>query len=88
MPYRIAETRLQPGDVLFLYSDGITEAFNPASEEFGTARLEAALEAARGQGAAGLVEDVLAATVAFAAGAEQSDDMTVMALVYRGSVTT
>jgi sigma-B regulation protein RsbU (phosphoserine phosphatase) len=84
MPYRIAETPLRPGDALFLYSDGITEAFDPAGEEFGTARLEATLEAARGKGAAELVADVLAATAIFAAGAEQSDDITAMALVYRG----
>jgi sigma-B regulation protein RsbU (phosphoserine phosphatase) len=88
MPYRIAETRLRPGDALFLYSDGITEAFNPAEEEFGTARLEAALEAARGKSAAQLVEDVLAAATAFAAGAEQSDDITALALIYRGAATT
>jgi phosphoserine phosphatase RsbU/P len=84
-PYRIEETSLRPGDALFLYSDGITEAFNPAKEEFGTARLETALETARGKSAAQLVEDVLAATAAFAAGAEQSDDITVMALIYRGA---
>ena len=88
MPYRIAETRLQPGDTLFLYSDGITEAFNPAEEEFGTTRLEVALEAARGKAAAELVADVLAAATIFAAGAEQSDDITVMALVYRGGGAT
>jgi serine phosphatase RsbU (regulator of sigma subunit) len=84
MPYRIAETRLGPGDTLFLYSDGITEAFNPAAEEFGTARLEAALAASAGKEAAALVADVLAATAGFAAGAEQSDDITALALVYRG----
>lgn len=83
LPYRIAEMRLRPGDTLFLFSDGITEAFDPAGEEFGSARLEAALEAARGQGAASLVENVLAATKNFAVGAEQSDDITLMALVYR-----
>jgi serine phosphatase RsbU (regulator of sigma subunit) len=88
MPYRIAETRLQPGDTLFLYSDGITEAFDPSVEEFGTTRLEAALEAARGKNATELVADVLAATATFAAGAEQSDDITVMALVYRGAKMT
>ena len=84
MPYRIAEAQLQPGDALFLFSDGITEAFNHEGEEFGNARLEAALDAARGKDAAALVADVLAATSAFAAGAEQSDDITVLALVYRG----
>jgi phosphoserine phosphatase RsbU/P len=83
LPYRIAETPLLPGDVLFMFSDGITEAFDPAGEEFGSARLEAALEAARGQGAASLVKYVLAATTNFTAGAEQSDDITLLALVYR-----
>jgi serine phosphatase RsbU (regulator of sigma subunit) len=84
MPYRVAETRLFPGDTLFLFSDGITEAFNPDAEEFGNARLEAALDAARGKDAATLVADVLAATAAFVDGAEQSDDITALALVFRG----
>jgi serine phosphatase RsbU (regulator of sigma subunit) len=82
MPYRIEETVLQAGDTLFLFSDGITEAFNAAAEEFGTARLEAALEAGRGSSAAQLVEGVLTATAAFADGAMQSDDITCLALVY------
>jgi phosphoserine phosphatase RsbU/P len=83
MPYQIGERTLLPGDALFLFSDGITEAFNAAREEFGTARLEAALEAGRGAGAADLVAGVLAATLAFAAGADQSDDITCLALVRR-----
>jgi serine phosphatase RsbU (regulator of sigma subunit) len=81
--YRIAETQLRAGDALFLFSDGITEAVNPADEEFGTDRLEAELELARGKSADDLVADILAATRAFVAGAEQSDDITVLALVYR-----
>jgi serine phosphatase RsbU (regulator of sigma subunit) len=83
VPYRIAEAQLQPGDTLFLFSDGITEAFDPAGEEFGTARLEAVLDAVFGQSAAAMVGDVLAATIRFIAGGEQSDDITVLALVYR-----
>ncbi len=83
MPYRIDETVLRPGDALFLFSDGITEAFDTASEEFGSARLEAALEAGRGGSAAELVGGVLGATAAFAAGADQSDDITCLALVLR-----
>jgi serine phosphatase RsbU (regulator of sigma subunit) len=39
----IAESRLFPGDTLVLYTDGITESFNPAGEEFGEQRLIAAL---------------------------------------------
>jgi serine phosphatase RsbU (regulator of sigma subunit) len=53
------------------------------AEEFGASRLEAALAAARGQSAAGMVGQILAATAEFVAGAEQSDDITALALVYR-----
>jgi len=81
MPYRIDETVLRPGDAVFLFSDGISEAFDTAGAEFGAARLEAALEAARGGSAAELVAGVLGATAAFAAGADQSDDITALALV-------
>ena len=83
MPCRIDETVLHPGDTLFLFSDGITEAFDMEGAEFGTARLEAALEAGRGGSAAELVGGVLGATAAFAAGADQSDDITCLALVLR-----
>jgi len=83
MPCRIDETVLHPGDTLFLFSDGITEAFDTEGAEFGAARLEAALEAGRGGSAAELVSDVLGATAAFAAGADQSDDITCLALVFR-----
>ena len=83
MPYRIGETVLQPGDALFLFTDGITEAFNPAGEEFGTDRLETALEAGRRRSAAELIAGVLSETKAFADGAEQSDDITCLALRFR-----
>ena len=82
MPCRIEETVLHPGDALFLFSDGITETFDMAGEEFGSARLETALEAARGGTAADMVGAVLGATSAFAAGADQSDDITCLALVF------
>ena len=83
MPYRVDETVLGAGDALFLFSDGITEAFNVAGEEFGNARLEAALETWRGHSGAEIVAGVLAATAEFTRGAEQSDDITSLALVYR-----
>jgi serine phosphatase RsbU (regulator of sigma subunit) len=83
MPCRIDETVLHPGDTLFLFSDGITEAFDIEGAEFGIARLEAALEAGRGGSAAELVSGVLGATAAFAVGVDQSDDITCLALVFR-----
>lgn len=82
--HRIGETVLDPGDALFLFSDGIPEAFDAAGNEFGTARLERILEASRGCRAADLVARVLHATAAFTAGAEPSDDITCLALIFRG----
>jgi phosphoserine phosphatase RsbU/P len=80
--YRIRESVLMPGDGLFLYSDGITEAFNLKGEFYGNARLERVLEQARGRSAAGIVAEVLADTARFTASAEQSDDITCLALHY------
>lgn len=82
-PYPVATTMLHRGDALFLFSDGITEAFNAAGKEFGKARLEAAIDSRRGGSAAELVDAVLGATNAFAADTDQSDDMTCLALVYQ-----
>jgi sigma-B regulation protein RsbU (phosphoserine phosphatase) len=81
--HRIQETMLRPNDALFLFSDGITEAFDAAGNEFGNPRLEAALDDSRGGKAADIVGGVLGATAAFAVGAEQSDDITCLALVFR-----
>jgi phosphoserine phosphatase RsbU/P len=83
MRYLVSETKLAPGDGLMLFSDGITEAFNPAGEAYGTSRLEEGLRAARGRGAAEIVAQILGDTAHFVAGAEQSDDITCLALVYR-----
>lgn len=67
---------LAPGDSLLLYTDGLTEAFSAAGEEFGDQRLIAALAAAPSDSAAGVADHCLAAVEAFALGAAQSDDMT------------
>jgi phosphoserine phosphatase RsbU/P len=83
MPYRIGQSVLQPGDALFLFTDGITEALDPKNNEFGTVRLEAALQAERARSAADLVSRIIADTTDFAAGAEQSDDITCLALRFR-----
>ena len=72
---------LAPGDMLFLYTDGITEAENRKEELFGAQRLEQALIATRGRPARELVEHVVARVTAFANGAPQSDDITCVAVV-------
>ena len=80
--YAAGETQLASGDALFLFSDGITEAFDATAAEFGEARLTAILRQRPVGSAADLVGRVLAAIKEFAAGAEQSDDITCLALVF------
>ena len=72
--------RLGHGDTLVLYTDGVTEAFDLANLAFGEQRLLQAL--APGRDAQGQCAALLAAVQAFAAGAPQSDDITVLALRY------
>jgi CHASE2 domain-containing sensor protein len=72
---------LAPGDALFLYTDGITEAENRQFDLFGTRRLEAALIESRGKPAHLVAEQVVKRVTAFAAGAPQSDDITCVAIV-------
>ena len=72
--------RLQPGDRLLLYTDGVTEAMDAAGGMFGAQRLEAALAAAGGADAAQTEALVRAAIDGFAAGTKQYDDITMVAL--------
>lgn len=68
------------GDLLLVYSDGISEAMNPKDEEWGEERLASAVVEAGSVGALGLIERLFVAADAFAAGATQHDDMTVVAV--------
>ena len=74
---------LSPGDRLFAYSDGVTEAFSATRELFGEARLEAALRRGKTLPLDDWMGSVLAAVDDFAAGAEQSDDITCLGLGFR-----
>lgn len=74
---------LAPGDMLFLYTDGVTEAENIRSELFGSKRLEQALLEMRGEPARPVVEHVVRRVAEFAQGAPPSDDLTCIALVRR-----
>lgn len=74
--FREASLDLQPGDALLLYTDGLTEAFSAAGEEYGEPRLTTALAGAKGGEAAAVADHCMAAVDAFCVGAAQSDDMT------------
>jgi len=71
---------LAPGDVVLLFTDGVTEAMNERSEYFGEARLMAALEATRDQPFGPLKDGLLRRLRAFVGEAEQHDDMTMVLL--------
>ena len=79
--FTLQHTTLEPGSTLVLYTDGVTEAENPATSQFGEDRLLATVD--RGApDAAGLVGQVLGHVDSFAAGAAQSDDITLLALTW------
>jgi sigma-B regulation protein RsbU (phosphoserine phosphatase) len=69
---------LGKGDMLFTFTDGVTEAMNHAGEQFSLNRLKAAL--LEGGDALLATERLLKAVQAHAAGAEQSDDITMLAV--------
>jgi sigma-B regulation protein RsbU (phosphoserine phosphatase) len=69
--------QLQPGDQLVFYTDGISEAHNPADELFGIERLDAVLETCTTQ-AKGLLDAALAAVEEFTAGRPANDDRTLI----------
>ena len=80
--YEYEETSLQleHGDTLLLYTDGVTEAINPSEEEFTETRLEQTLKKVSGQTCQQIIDTIKADVKTFADGAEQSDDITLLAL--------
>ena len=78
--YREHSLALSPGDRLFLYTDGVTEAFSATRELFGEERLEEVLRRGAALPLRDWMESVLDAVDRFAAGAEPSDDITCLAL--------
>jgi phosphoserine phosphatase RsbU/P len=69
---------LSVGDVIVLYTDGITEAMNPASDLFGEARLSAIVEEHGHLDSGELRERILREIESFVSGADQHDDMTMI----------
>ena len=69
---------LKPGDVLALYTDGVTEQENEAGEEFSVERLTSVLVKEENETAAEVVKEVANAVSAYAGTTEQADDLTVV----------
>ncbi|HVW10148.1 MAG TPA: SpoIIE family protein phosphatase [Bryobacteraceae bacterium] len=79
MEYSEYRNKLEPGDTLLIYSDGVTEAANAEDEEFETERLVETIRLSRHLAAPQIVERIRMAVAAHAAGAPQSDDITIIA---------
>jgi sigma-B regulation protein RsbU (phosphoserine phosphatase) len=83
--YEVAAERLEPGDKVVIYSDGVTEAQNAHGRFFGKKRLREALEARASSGCAVIHDAIHEAVAGFTEGAPQSDDITVLVLEFRGA---
>ena len=82
--YRSCSLDLSPGDALFLYTDGVTEATNAEQQLYGEERLSAVLNANRDCAPEALLSAVRADVEAFVGEAPQFDDITVLSLCYYG----
>lgn len=78
VPYEEATVRLEKGDVLLCYTDGVSEALNVENEEFTEERLELSLKKYGGLSAQEIVEGITKDVQEHAAGAPQSDDITML----------
>lgn len=86
MDFELGHLTLAPGDGLFMYTDGVTEAFNPDGEMFETDRLEALLTAHMGSPVDDVPAAIQAAVKAFEAGGPQTDDITCLMARRTGAV--
>jgi len=87
-PYTKGEMQLNPGDMIYLYTDGVTDAVNMEEELFAEERLLQTLNTGKDLDVESLCRKVLADVDAFAGEAPQFDDITMLALQYNGSVSS
>lgn len=78
--YKEDTLQMESGDILVMYTDGVTEAKNPAKELFGVDRFCSTLSSLADKDCHQIIDAVRAGISDFIAGAEQSDDITMLAL--------
>jgi sigma-B regulation protein RsbU (phosphoserine phosphatase) len=86
--YATACVKLEPGDTLVLFSDGVTEAMDPKEDFFGMPRLTQLLTGHNETSLDELQKLVLEAVENFARGASQADDLTLLLVRYRAAATS
>jgi phosphoserine phosphatase RsbU/P len=82
--YETVRLSMMPGELIYLYTDGVTEATNQSEELFSEARLEAVLRIDSQQSSADLIKSVTVAIDDFVRTAPQADDITAMAIRWSG----
>jgi sigma-B regulation protein RsbU (phosphoserine phosphatase) len=85
--YETERLTLLPGDTLFLYTDGVTEAKNLEDVLYGEPQLLTDLQQGPREDLAGMIHHIRDEVTQHAHGAQQSDDVTMLALTYRGVVS-
>ena len=78
--YKPRQTRLSPGDVVVMYTDGVTEAVNAANEMFGDDRLEDLIKRSVNLSAEEIKQRILDEVLSFTRGLPQGDDITLIVL--------
>lgn len=81
--YQIQQTEMSPGDMLSLYTDGLTEARNTADQLFGRKGIIQLIAGCHGMSPREMVDRVIDEVQNFAVGTEQSDDLTLLAICYK-----
>ncbi|MBI5247942.1 MAG: SpoIIE family protein phosphatase [Desulfomonile tiedjei] len=80
--FPLEKLTLMPGDALFTYTDGVTEAFNTKEELYGKQRLGEQLMTACPRPIKGMVEEIMKSVAQFSMGAPQSDDITIVGVKF------
>lgn len=78
VPYQEGEVKMSEGDVLVLFTDGVTEAMNSKGEEFGEDRLEGIIKENLNESAEVILKIIVEAVKEFSKSATQSDDITLV----------
>jgi sigma-B regulation protein RsbU (phosphoserine phosphatase) len=78
--FQSRKLHLAPGDFLFLYTDGLTEARNAADEEYSEAQLSALVTRESRRAPKALIQACIDDVARFRAGAPKGDDLTIMVL--------
>ena len=82
--YNPKSFQLNPGDYVYVFTDGVTEAMNESKELYGEDKLTALLSTLKDMNAKEINDAIVKSVNDFAQGTEQSDDITMLALTYSG----